>query len=337
VRNNMYNISAIPLRRFLLIFLLFIPIIINCQRQTLTDASVSLAEQLSSQLEANSSVAVAGFLDIDTDEGHPISNSLQENLLTDLFNISRDKFTIVERRAIEQALRELNFQISDLVDKNNIQKLGRFLGANTIIVGYIGPSDAGISVNARAVQVQELKIVAVGRAEINQIGSIEDKSYKQQLESYTIYGYLEMIKDKYDPIKKWFLTAAILIIISFMLIIISSIIMVIVKVKLESVLRYLVFSSLWGIIISFICCLPINILEEMIGSFAFSPIILGPIILLPPAFTFSSVILDLGFNDLDDLNKIALCFGISVIGGCVGGYFLIPIVEPYVIMIISSI
>jgi len=62
-------------------------------------------------------------------------------LISEVSILSNGNFFILNRQSINDALSELKFQMSDLVDQNKIKQLGKFLGADYFISGSINVSN----------------------------------------------------------------------------------------------------------------------------------------------------------------------------------------------------
>lgn len=85
--------------------------------------------------------------------------------LNHLFSESR-RFTIVERDRIRDAITELNFQQSDLINQENAIRMGKLLGANYILLSSVSRPGAGRKqVFARLVSVETGKQAATAIAE----------------------------------------------------------------------------------------------------------------------------------------------------------------------------
>jgi hypothetical protein len=85
--------------------------------------------------------------------------------LNHLFSESK-AFALVERDRIRDAITELNFQQSDLVNQDNALKMGKLLGANYILISSVSRPGAGRKqVFARRVSVKTGQQVATAIAE----------------------------------------------------------------------------------------------------------------------------------------------------------------------------
>jgi hypothetical protein len=85
--------------------------------------------------------------------------------LNHLFSESK-AFALVERDRIRDAITELNFQQSDLVDQDNALKMGKLLGANYILISSVSrPGGGRKQVFARRVSVKTGQQVATAIAE----------------------------------------------------------------------------------------------------------------------------------------------------------------------------
>lgn len=92
--------------------------------------------------------------------------NVQNNILDEFRDILIEKlvdngrFRVVERQLLESALVELHFNMSDLVDPTTAQRLGKFIGAEYIIVGtYYSWADA-TRLSSRVIRTETAEIIA---------------------------------------------------------------------------------------------------------------------------------------------------------------------------------
>jgi TolB-like protein len=97
-------------------------------------------------------IAVADFSGQDKDLGR----FLADTLLTDL--AQSDRLHLVERSEIRQALSELKLQSTGLVEPQQVQKIGKMLGADRLIVGSYLVRDNQLILNARLLDVHTGKV-----------------------------------------------------------------------------------------------------------------------------------------------------------------------------------
>ncbi|MBC7542874.1 MAG: DUF2380 domain-containing protein [Candidatus Sericytochromatia bacterium] len=95
-------------------------------------------------------VAVVDFRTI----GAPTNfgEAVAENLRNEL--VHQQKYTVVERSQIQQALKEQHFGQTGLVDAKQAITLGRLLGAKVIVVGSVTKIGSTYTVNARFIDVE---------------------------------------------------------------------------------------------------------------------------------------------------------------------------------------
>lgn len=99
-----------------------------------------------------------------SDTGAGVDNAVGDKL-NYLFSETR-RFQIVERGRIRDAIEELNFQQSDLVDQTNAVRMGKLLGANYILLSSVSrPGDGRRQVFAKLVSVKTGRQVATAIAE----------------------------------------------------------------------------------------------------------------------------------------------------------------------------
>ena len=88
-----------------------------------------------------------------------------EDRLNHLFSESK-RFSIVERDRIRDASTELNFQQTDLVDKENAVRMGKLLGASYILISSVSNiGDEGKQIFAKLISVETGGVVATAIAE----------------------------------------------------------------------------------------------------------------------------------------------------------------------------
>lgn len=103
-------------------------------------------------------VAISGFIDMTNNTAYSqLSDSITEIFSTEIYNAGI--FNIVERSQIEIALKELRFQLTDLVYKENQAELGRFMGADYVIVGSYSQLAGIITITARLLDVETAEVI----------------------------------------------------------------------------------------------------------------------------------------------------------------------------------
>jgi TolB-like protein len=129
------------------------------QAQTIENHLQVLSEQLASRLTANERIAV---FDAETLNGaHPVfGKSVAESLVT---SFSRRGLTVVERKLLDTALKEINFQSSGLTGDEVRKKMGSFLGADTMLVATVKGSKQEIVINARCVDIEKGNVKSSGQ------------------------------------------------------------------------------------------------------------------------------------------------------------------------------
>lgn len=103
---------------------------------------------------AQPAVAVLDF------EAHGISAAAAATL-TDRFRaelVRTGRFTVIERGAMEEVLREQGFQHSGCVSTECAVQIGNLLGARQMVAGSIGQVGAVFTVSVRIIDVQSGKI-----------------------------------------------------------------------------------------------------------------------------------------------------------------------------------
>jgi TolB-like protein len=88
-----------------------------------------------------------------------LSDLLINDLTTSLATAGRGRVQVVSRRVLDRILSETSFQLSDLVRTDAQVTLGRMLGADLILTGFIEPVADHYRLNAQVVEVQSGVVV----------------------------------------------------------------------------------------------------------------------------------------------------------------------------------
>lgn len=130
--------------------------------QSLRECAVQLADTLAGQLgTAAKKIAVTSFIRLNEGEV-ALGAQLADELDSALFRKGR-RITLVERRRLTAAVSELHLSAGDLFEAANVRRVGRFLGADAIIVGTIYAGE-GLNVVARAIRVETGDVLAAAEA-----------------------------------------------------------------------------------------------------------------------------------------------------------------------------
>ena len=104
------------------------------------------------------SVAVTPLVDVDGKESEA-GIAIAEDLTTALVS---KKVQVVERTALKAVFKELALQTSDLVDPASVQKLGKQLGASTVLTGKIVSDGVQSKIHIRLIRVETGEVLLAG-------------------------------------------------------------------------------------------------------------------------------------------------------------------------------
>ena len=123
-------------------------------------AGVALASPAAAAAgKKNPTLAVLDFENIArTRELDWLGTGIGETLITDLSRIR--EVTVIERKRLNDAVKELKFGRSQYVDPGSAQKIGKLLGADYMVVGGYQPFESDLRLTARLVEVETGKIKA---------------------------------------------------------------------------------------------------------------------------------------------------------------------------------
>ncbi|MDK9708280.1 MAG: CsgG/HfaB family protein [Desulforhopalus sp.] len=102
------------------------------------------------QAAAKPTVAVLDFESIGSEDY--LGKAVAEIMRTEL--VGTDRFRVVERAQIKQALTEQTLQLSGTIDTASVVQLGKLLGADQIIVGSVVKIGSAYTINSRMIDVK---------------------------------------------------------------------------------------------------------------------------------------------------------------------------------------
>ncbi len=92
-----------------------------------------------------------------------LSDYITNGLTTELANRAGPETSIVSRQAIDRIMSEFSYQLSDLVDRDQQVSVGRQLGANLILTGFITPLGATTGragkLNAQLIEIETARVL----------------------------------------------------------------------------------------------------------------------------------------------------------------------------------
>ena len=122
-----------------------------------------LLEALAAGTEARLAIAVVDFTNTSQDEEYDyLSKTIPENVITSL--AESGDLNIVERGRLQEALSEMQLQLTDIVDEASAVRLGRAVGANAIIVGSFVVIGRKIRISSRLIDVETAKVITGKKA-----------------------------------------------------------------------------------------------------------------------------------------------------------------------------
>jgi TolB-like protein len=163
---------------------IFIIAPIFCWAVPVDMAMDELARQITTQIsnQKKRKVAVLDFSDLNGQDSK-LGKFIAEEILTRL--VKENEVSVVERMYMKKVLQESEFRNSGIVDIKSAQKIGRFLGADSVCLGTLTPLQKTVRVNARLIDSETGKIFAVATASIDRsddinvlLGGIDD-SYEK--------------------------------------------------------------------------------------------------------------------------------------------------------------
>jgi TolB-like protein len=163
----------------LLVLLLIIPLLIA---STFTHAAGNLEEgmqDLAKQIVSNTkakgkkSIAISAFLHTNGDKSE-LSNYLADELVLKLFTVPNSNMEIIERGQLNSIFKEMKFNMTGVVDKSTIQKLGKVHGVGALVLGSITEMGETIRINARLIDTETGRVFSAAGTTISKTSTTKN-------------------------------------------------------------------------------------------------------------------------------------------------------------------
>jgi tetratricopeptide (TPR) repeat protein len=126
------------------------------ERVSLQEAIAQSAGMIASELPPGSRVAIMSFFT----QSARLSDFIMEELTSELI---KRRIEVADRQNLEYVQRELNFQMSDAVNEDSAQSIGKFLGAVWVITGQLMHTGSEYRFSVNVIRVETATRVSVPR------------------------------------------------------------------------------------------------------------------------------------------------------------------------------
>jgi len=116
-------------------------------------------------------LAIIEFSDL-RDNVNDLGRYLAEKLISELFKLNSDGFSIIERRQLAKVLREQKLSSSGLIDGKAMKKVGNLLGVDAIVTGSVTDLGNVVEINARVISVETGDVIGSASTQIPKVGNV---------------------------------------------------------------------------------------------------------------------------------------------------------------------
>jgi TolB-like protein len=154
----------------------------GAQAESLPAALDAMAKRLMAEIgdSEKQRVAVADFCGLDG-EVTRVGLFVSEELTTRLVRMKQ--VSVVERKQLQKVIGELKWQTSGVRDIDSAQKLGKFVGADVIVIGTVAELKTTLKINARAIDIDTGTVMAAEASLIDRTPDIDLLLSKTEVES----------------------------------------------------------------------------------------------------------------------------------------------------------
>ncbi|MGV7929276.1 MAG: FlgO family outer membrane protein [Spirochaetota bacterium] len=129
------------------------------QAQSVENKISELSEMLVKKTNLSDKIAIFDFVGLN-EEKTLFGKRISESLMT---NLSQKDLKIVERKLLTQVITEKTFQMNGLTGDDIRNEIGKFLGADSILVGTIKVEKEEIIVNSRIINIKNGTVTSSAR------------------------------------------------------------------------------------------------------------------------------------------------------------------------------
>ncbi len=146
--------------------------VLGAQAESLPAALDAMAKRLMAEIgdSEKQRVAVADFCGLDG-EVTRVGLFVAEELTTRLVRMKQ--VSVVERRQLQRVVGELKWQTSGVRDIDTAQTLGKFVGADVIVIGTVTELKATLKINARAIDIDTGTVMSAESALIDRTADLD--------------------------------------------------------------------------------------------------------------------------------------------------------------------
>ena len=145
-------------------------------------------QQLKPSLFPVNSIAVLYFASLaDKPEWRPIQKGLAEMLINDLSQV--DQLQVVERMRVNALMDEMRLSVADMADEANAERIGKLLGARTLVNGaYLIFDNLNMNLSANIIHLDNVLIPneKVYEGKISQLFQMEKRLVLEILDNFKI-------------------------------------------------------------------------------------------------------------------------------------------------------
>jgi TolB-like protein len=81
-----------------------------------------------------------------------LGDYITQGLTTEIANLDSPALRIVSRQAVDRIMEEYKYQLSELVDRDTQVEIGRQIGADLILTGFLAPGASGMKLNLQLIE-----------------------------------------------------------------------------------------------------------------------------------------------------------------------------------------
>lgn len=173
----------------------------------LDNFSIDMAKNVYSNINNKNKYTIAVYPFSESDNETKLSKFLSEQIISGLVNLKSDNVTIITRDKLNKILEEQKISSSDYFDETKVASIGKQIGAEFIITGYINVLSDFVMITMQLIKVESGEIIFSPQSKLDkdenislymresQFGNSDNRTQKLNIKRINIDDYNPIIEN----------------------------------------------------------------------------------------------------------------------------------------------
>ena len=131
----------------------------SVQYLTINEMITEASSRTMALLKEGNKQSLAVYYFTTGDQESELSDYIINGLTTELANLAGERVNILSRQGLDRVMSEYSYQLSDMVDRDEQVNIGKQLGADLILTGFIDPLTDSLRLNAQLIEIETARVL----------------------------------------------------------------------------------------------------------------------------------------------------------------------------------